>query len=256
MAQKSLVSSIYVAIVGIIAIACTWYISLRHRQFIEHQNDLIYSYMEMRFQTDAILIADLYKQHSLSQQLYIDKILPASVSVSVNGKHCGGGVFIANRCIATVAHLFEGEAEDIAVQIHTYDNHLYDATILYQDSQIDLAFLSIKESHPCYLDIYPAEGRIKPLANLIAVGYPDDEHAHVVLGQFIYPLNNQALITNCPGYFGFSGGPVVDIRTGRLIGLCSLKMGGYCDWMQIVSYQIIQEKLREVVLDAVKKVLR
>lgn len=146
-----------------------------------------------------------------------------SVFVIYTDDAMGSGFAIGENCIITNAHVVEDAA---AVEVDSYDEQQYEATVLYIDDDLDIAVLAV------------ADGTLKPLSvgdfsqcktgdDIYAVGAPD--YMTYTLTKGVISAKERKIGTH--SYIqidaavnsGNSGGPLLN-EAGEVIGVNSMKL--------------------------------
>ncbi|MFM6158989.1 MAG: trypsin-like peptidase domain-containing protein, partial [Sphaerospermopsis kisseleviana] len=169
----------------------------------------------------------------------------------------GTGFFIASNWILTCGHVVES-AQDKSIEVFwKAENQNYTARVtqLYQ-YPIDLALLKLQEDsfhHPC-VELDSAEPNLND--DLYIFGYPKNSEIDYSQGDsasfkyegisfkqdiILYKLKQGQIIS------GFSGSPLLNLRTGKICGIVHLSrdedndLGG-----RAVSAQVIKEKFPDI----------
>ncbi len=155
----------------------------------------------------------------------------------------GSGVFISPvGHILTCAHLFNnGQVKTITVSV--LNGTTYYATLLYQDTDRDLALIKVDGQHnPAYLADSVSLGQ-----EVIAVGNPEGlefTSTHGIVSHVNRDISENFLFTqtDAPINGGNSGGPLFNLR-GQLVGINARKSRGADGLGFAISLKTINEFL-------------
>ena len=150
----------------------------------------------------------------------------------------GTGFWVSKNTIVTARHVVfpNGEQADRIIAIK--GGWSSEATILYEDEDTDIAILTV-DSMPREHYIFRLKGDVERGDDIIVVGYPW-QVVHLVgynlqaaslypranWGKvtWINPLNNYVVEFSAGTDQGNSGGPVIDVKTGGVVGLVSFAL--------------------------------
>jgi S1-C subfamily serine protease len=165
----------------------------------------------------------------------IDRVKKSTALIEAKGGW-GTGFVIKPGIVMTNTHVIAGKRiEDLRVSFVSIDDTApppLKATLLYTDPRRDLAILRVDTDRPP-LDIAPSGTELKGLEVAI-VGNPKGDAGQaeinkVTTGRLSAPIRRDAGWTyyelNAQAYFGNSGGPVVDAKTGKLVGVIQSILG-------------------------------
>ncbi|MCH8004075.1 MAG: trypsin-like peptidase domain-containing protein [Nanoarchaeota archaeon] len=157
----------------------------------------------------------------------INDVIQSVVSIGTN-KGLGSGVVIDDRgFIVTNYHVVNGAS---IIRILTYDENVYDATLIGFNDVVDVAVLKVDASLPDLRfgdsdDVLVGE-RVIALGNPAGLSFTVTEG--IVSAVHRTGPNNQEIYlqTDVPINPGNSGGPLVNIES-KIIGLNNFKIGGF-----------------------------
>jgi hypothetical protein len=159
----------------------------------------------------------------MKQHLY-ELLRQCTVRVSISGKEGHGtGFFVAPGLILTCAHVVK-TVESTSATIRVYWNgQLYPASIMKTLSNPDLALLQASlNEHPCV----SLHEEASPFDRLYSFGYPDDhpdgDPATFSLEGKAGEQEEQIKFKTGQVRPGFSGAPLLNVRTGRVCGVVQL----------------------------------
>jgi S1-C subfamily serine protease len=158
------------------------------------------------------------------------RVKQSTVLIEEKGKGWGTGFVIRPGIVMTNAHVVCGLAlEKMMVSFVSIDNTdppKLKPTLLYVDVRRDLAILRVKSDRPA-LELTASGTELSGL-EVAVVGNPRGDAGQaeinkVTTGKLSAPIRRDAGQTfyelSAPAFFGNSGGPVVDVRTGKLVGV-------------------------------------
>jgi S1-C subfamily serine protease len=148
----------------------------------------------------------------------------------------GTGFVIAPNLIMTNAHVLSGRMlDEFRVSFVSLDDTApapLKPTLLYVDNRRDIAILRVTTDRPP-LEMVPSGTELQGMEVAI-VGNPKGEAGQaqinkVTTGRLAAPVRRDAGFTYyellCEAYFGNSGGPVIDLKSGKLVGVIQSILG-------------------------------
>jgi len=156
----------------------------------------------------------------------IDDVLPSVVSVSTD-IGVGSGAIIDDRGFIVTNYHVVNDAS--IIRILTYDERVYDATLIGFNDLVDVAVLMVDASLPELRfgdsDDVPVGERVIALGNPVGLSFTVTEG--IVSAVHRSGPNNLDIYlqTDVPLNPGNSGGPLVDINS-RIVGINNFKVGG------------------------------
>ena len=165
----------------------------------------------------------------------IDRVKKSTALIEAKGGW-GTGFVIRPGIVMTNTHVIAGKIiDDLRVSFVSLDDTAppaLKATLLYTDPRRDLAILRVDTDRPP-LEICDSGTELKGLEVAI-VGNPKGDAGQaeinkVTTGRLNNPIRRDAGWTyyelSAQAYFGNSGGPVVDAKTGKLVGVVQSILG-------------------------------
>ncbi len=131
----------------------------------------------------------------------------------------GSGVAIGDSLVLTAAHVVRGA--DLVTVLPTGGNRSLPTTVVYVDSEHDLAVLHVADELPATLTLPTAQRVMEIAERLFATGFPIDvqqRYPAAVSGELSRENNDGSLQVAMNVNGGNSGGPVLDER-GALVGI-------------------------------------
>jgi|TARA_Y100000034_G_C6817207_1_gene367772 S1-C subfamily serine protease len=166
---------------------------------------------------DPIIFEDVTNE--IPRRLRED-ILNATVKVETSRNVYGSGIYMRHGrdvFVITAAHVVRG-AQSISIRIG--EQIFVDATLLYLDSEADIAILDV-DGIPARMPIKfrPRPGPIMPGESVAYAGLPNSHNIMLVSGEIAgYERSGQSMIVHSYAWKGTSGSGVFDYR-GRLVGI-------------------------------------
>lgn len=149
----------------------------------------------------------------------------ATVRLSVPGRSCSA-FHVGNDVFVTAAHCLHDQG---TVFLQALDGESYLATPVIVDMHLDLA--TIHSDTPFVggqLELWsPSDGPMKRGAELVACGFPGYYELEFIfevgwLKDFLTRDGVKMLVSSNLGYPGHSGGPVLSLQTGHVVGVNDL----------------------------------
>lgn len=173
------------------------------------------------------IVIDTYKTHRDTEKA-ADLNLHDSIVVVQNGSGHGTGFFVGKNLIMTNEHVV-ANAKTLVVQL--YNGAQYGAELVASNSDMDLALLRINYVSTNVLEL--AKANIPIGRDVFMLGHGSFNFYTLERGTSgrMYPFigdnwnNNQQLLT-IGAIGGFSGSPVLDSNTGKVVGVLA---GGSAD---------------------------
>ena len=159
-------------------------------------------------------------------EFHLERLYPATnqaLQISSEGDNINGTGFFINKegYILTNHHVIENCKKPGVI----YNGEQIDAPLSVQDKAIDLAVLKINKKNTSFIKINDSPS--KKLQRIIAAGYPfgkslndDLKFTSGIISSLKGPEDNSNIIQiDAVLNFGNSGGPIVDEKTGDLVGV-------------------------------------
>jgi len=179
--------------------------------------------------TEERAIRDIIKVLSLPYTAYDSALINMKVLKEITGlnvKEYGSGYFITNDGYAITCHHVVAKGKNVKIRLN---NSLYEAKVIISDKNSDLCLLKIEaDTVPVRIDKEPARIRRK----IMVYGFPQPEF------QGYSPKITEGIISSVNGpeddcrnmqidasvQPGNSGGPVIDLKTGYVVGTVTSTM--------------------------------
>jgi S1-C subfamily serine protease len=153
-----------------------------------------------------------------------DKFMNAVVVIKTAGKGMGSGFFVSkDGMIITCSHVVGDAAK---VEVKDRGGHIFDGEVLDRSKERDLALIKVMGSDFATLPLaaggMPTVGR-----EVIAIGTPEGLSWSVSKGivSALRSMRSAKVVqTDASFAHGSSGGPLIDLATGRVVGIASLTM--------------------------------
>jgi hypothetical protein len=156
-----------------------------------------------------------------------EKIARSTLQVVVGNSVGSGFLFGDARTVVTNYHVVSGaSAASGGIRVRNYVNGVTDATLTLRSADRDYAVLSLSAPQPS--NVPPLTGDIITYfqrgTQVIFAGYPFGLDPLLVTPAWISgPLGDDGFVVSGSINLGNSGGPVVDVATGNVIGIASAK---------------------------------
>jgi S1-C subfamily serine protease len=128
----------------------------------------------------------------------------------------GSGIIVSKHSILTNAHVLTkmSVGEEVFVQ-EDVDSRLIKASILHIDEKRDLALIQTAKE---LSKIAQFQTTIKYGQGIVVIGSPQGQTDFPTYGYF-YRYSGDTIIVSCNIYPGNSGGPIIDAKTGKVVGI-------------------------------------
>ena len=183
-----------------------------------------------------------------------------SCCVQVLGQKPGCGFFIAPQLVVTCSHVVGRDVEEFSeIQLERWSESsvesIYGSTVIANFSQDDIAFIRTSEPNKSFV---PLGKNIRRGHELTAIGFPyiDEQKA---FDQFTAQYEGRTLFMDSHGRAradtkfksgqveaGFSGGPLLNLETSRVVGVVALSRDTYSDlggWA--IEMSVVERLLQE-----------
>ncbi len=161
----------------------------------------------------------------LSTSEIISRIKPALVLIRTN-TGCGSGVVIDRNQILTNAHVVSGAS---IVNALLDDGSQVRATVISRDATRDLALLAPERDHLPFSTLADSSEEALPQGSQVAaLGFPltcNNDRTLATEEGSITARREDFLQTSARIHAGNSGGPLVEKRTGRVVGINTMMIG-------------------------------
>lgn len=212
------------------------------------------------------VVSDDGKQALSYQELYA-RCAPSTVSITVyssEGVGTGTGIVMTeDGYILTCEHVI---ADSSSCTVMTWDDQLYDATLVGADAQTDLAVLKIQASGLTAAEFGDSD-ELTVGDEALAIGDPLGTELRGTLTNGIVSAINRNVVVN--GYSmtllqttaalnsGNSGGPLINIY-GQVVGVNNMKMNSGAVTVEGLGFAVPTSVVREIIpeLTAVGKISR
>ncbi len=158
----------------------------------------------------------------LSAAEVIDKIKSAVVLIRTNAS-CGSGVVIDRNQILTNAHVVSGTN---IVNVLLADGSQVRAPVIFRDTNKDLALLAPERNSLYFATLADSSDEALPQGSqVVALGFPltcNDDRTLATEEGSITARRDGFLQTSARIHAGNSGGPLVERKTGRVVGINTL----------------------------------
>jgi S1-C subfamily serine protease len=140
--------------------------------------------------------------------------------------HGSGSLISGDGLVLTAAHVVQGSSNRILIE-HGPHAGGYDAEVLFVDDRADVAILRAKNLRPARWFPVRLEGEVASGSSVLAIGYPavadksGGDVQTVTAGIVSSVRPDGSLIADLTVASGNSGGPIIDAKTGEIIGVVS-----------------------------------
>jgi serine protease Do len=239
---------------GLAVGSAIWAVMWMQRFWRESKRELIKPVLVVLFVAVALLVANVqffYAIPAAKTDLPIDPALMESivmVTASVNpythpdepqGSARGTGIVVDSErgWVVTNAHVTNRVPTEIAFQLSADPSaESYPAKKLYVDPYLDLAILQWPQAHlPSQLPSLPLECEGNSTQDIVALGYAGAQRVRLIIteGERIAPRvwSGRTWFRALADYqHGMSGGPTIDLKSGRVVGITTLGTTGNLDY--------------------------